>query len=593
MLITRTRSFLSKRTARRLACILCVLVLSGCGSKEEWDQAWSKFRDRGEQPTPMTPAMSSRGKGLQGTIGQLVTIDGLRMTQIAGYGLVVGLVDTGGADGPDEVKAYLTKEIRRMQEIGAPGLPVDELLGGRDSSMVSVTGYIPPGARKGDRFDVVIEALGTQTKSLVGGRLVLCELKLYAETPRGIIDGKPLARAEGPIFVSPFDKAGRPTPHVDLRKAMVLGGGVVREPRHIRLMLTDPRYSVTQQIESRINARFAGVEPLAVAKSAGMIEIDFPNDARDRKRVFLERVMHTTLNGSTPFLEQRARDLSDEIDDDDAEYETIGLAWEAIGKLGLAQIRRHYLSESPAISYYAGRTGLRLGDKEGMRAVSKHALNPKSPFREQAIDELGYAKEMHGAGEALHKVLEDPNSDLRIRAYVGLRRHRHPSIETTVLDEDNLILDVIDCGGPFLIYVQRLGEPRVAIFGRQMKCLPPVIFPDPDYRKDDRVLLTMITAQKDSDYLTVFCQNRRVGLRSPALKAPLHVGELVKFLGDRFDRNDDGQPTGLAVPYSEIADILGAFCKKKSIPASFVTDESAAVEGAELDGSRERQESEF
>lgn len=593
MRFTSTRTRRNQHLPRLYACALVLCAVSGCGGKEEWDQFWGKFRDQGEQPVPMTPSMASRGKGLQGTIGQLVTIDGLRMTQVAGYGLVVGLVDTGGADGPDEVKNYLTKEIRRLQEIGAPGLPVEQLLGGRDSSMVYVTGYIPPGARKGDRIDVVIEALGTQTKSLVGGRLVLCELKLFAETPRGIIDGKPLARAEGPVFVSPFDTAGRPTSNVDLRRGMVLGGGVVREGRHVRLMLVDPRYSVTKQIESRINARFAGVDPLAVAKSAGMIEINFPAEMRDRKRVFLERVMHTTLNGSTPFLEQRARDLGDEIDDEDAEYETIGLAWEAIGKLGLPQIRKHYLTETPAVSYYAGRTGLRLGDKEGMRTVARHALNPRSPFRQQAIDELGYATELHGAGEALRKVLDDTDPDIRIRAYVGLRRHRHPSIESTVLDEDNLILDIVDSGGPFLIYVQRLGEPRVAIFGRQMKCQPPVIFPDPDYRKDERVLLTMITAQEGEAALTVFCQNRRTGLRSPRLSAPLNVGELVKLLGDRFDRDDSDNPTGLAVPYSEIVEILGALCKKRSIPASFVTEESEALKDAEQDGSRDRQESEY
>lgn len=570
--------------------VVFALNLTACGGQDEWEQFWRRFQDRGEQPSPATPVMSSRGKGLQGTIGQLVTIDGLRLLQVSGFGLVIGLAGDGGTDGPDVVKNYLVKEIRRMQEVGAPGIPAGDILGSRDSAMVAVTGSIPAGAQKGDRFDVVIEALGTQTKSLVGGRLVLCDLKLRAETPMGVIEGKTLAMASGPLFVTPFDRAGRPVSEIDLRQARVMSGGIVKEPRRIRLILTDPRYSVAQQIRTRINGRYAGVDPIADAKSAGAIDLTIPPEERDRLRVFLERVMHTTLNGSTPFLEQRATELSEEITDDDAEYETIAMAWEAIGKLSLPHVKPHYGSETPSISYYSGRTGMRLGDLEGMRAVAKHARDPQSPLRKAAIDDLGYATRMVGAGRALMKVLDDPDVDTRIQAYQALRRHQTPAITSTVLDQDNLILDVVESSGSFVVFVQRVGEPRVALFGPQMRCLPPAIFPDLVYRNDKRRYLTQISAQEGDADLTVFYTNKKNGQRSPKLKAPLNVVELVKFLGDRFDMNDAGEPTGLAVPYSEIVDILGAFCKCKSIPATFVTDEMAARKDED---SRERPESEY
>lgn len=568
-----------------------LLALSSCGGAEEWDQFWDKFKDKGEQPTPTPPMMNSRGKGLQGTIGQLVTIDGLQMTQVSGYGLVTGLVDTGGSDGPEVVKEYLVKEIRRNQGIGEPGMPAEEILGSRDTAMVAVTGRIPAGAKKGDRFDVGIEALGSQTKSLVGGRLVLCDLKLYAETPQGIIEGKTLAIATGPVFVSPFDRAGRPTSKVDLRRGMVMSGGVVKEPRRVRLLLTDPRYSVAQQIENRINGRYAGLDPIANAKSPGAIDVDIPANAQDQKRLFLERVMHTTLNGNTPFLEERARDLGDEIVDIEPEYETIGLAWEAIGKIGLPAVKKHYASEQPGVSYYSGRTGLRLGDREGMRVVAKHARNSQSPYRKQAIDELGWAIEMSAAGEALRKVLDDEDTDIRIRAYLALRRHRNPAIETRVLDQDNLILDVIDTSGPYLVYVQRMGEPRIAIFGRRMRCNPPALFPDIDYRDDERELFTTLTAELGDDKMTLIYKNRWTGMQSPRLQSSLNVGELIRFLGGHFSLDDDKNPTGLAVPYSEVVDILGAFCKRQTIPADFITDEMT-TETEEEEG-KERQETEY
>lgn len=564
------------------------LALGGCSTQEEWDRFWDSFKDKGEQPSA-NPPLASNSQAVKGTVGEYVTIDGLRMNHVRGFGLVVDLVDTGGVDGPEQVKDYITKEVRRSQEIGAPGETVDEILKGRDSAMVNVVGQIPAGAKRGDRFDLFVEKMGSQTRSLVGGRLVLCDLKLFADTPSGVIEGKPLATGGGPVFVSPFDRAGLATSKVDPKVGFVLGGGIVKEPRRIRLVLNDPRYSIAQQIVSRLNGRYAKADPIADAKGASTIELTLPPEFNDRKRVFLERIMHTTLNDHPAMLERRAKELSDEITDEGAEYESIGLAWEAIGKVGLPIVRHHYHSPKPEVAYFSGRTGLRLEDNDSVAVVGKHAREPNSAYRLQAIDELGYATGLHGAGEQLRKLLDDADEDIRIRAYLALRRRPHPAIESKVMDTDNFVLDVVDSKGPFLIYIQRLGEPRVAIFGAQMKCNPPAVFPGE--RNDGRRLLTQISALRDEHHLTVIYRNKRTGVNSPKLEAPLLARDLVKFLGNRFETDDEGRPTGLAVPYSEVVDILHALCKSGSIPAQFVVEEATArEEGAD---SKEREESEY
>jgi len=573
-----------------LLLLICGLLAPACATQEEWNRFWDQHKDKGQQPDAM-PAPILNTTGLRGTVGQLVTIDGLRLTQVRGYGLVVGLVDSGGSDGPDIVKQYMVKEIRRHQEIGAPGFPAGEILGGRDAVMVAVTGLIPAGAKKGDRFDVVATALGSQAKSLVGGRLVLCDLKLYADTPQGILEGKTLATASGPVFVSPFDRAGRATSKVDLRTGTVLGGGVVMEPRKIRLVLNDPRYSTAQQIMNRINSRFAGVDPLADAKSPDSIDLEIPDEMRDRKTLFLERVLHTTISDSPSFLEKRAEDLGEEIVEPGAELESIGVAWEAIGKIILPHVRAHYADASQESSYFAGRTGMRLGDASGLKVVAEHALSPQSPFRLSAIHELGYAVKLHSAGECLRKLLDDHDDDIRIRAYLALRKHNHSAITTQVLDSDNLILDVVDSRGPFLVYVQRLGELRIALFGKQMRCIPPAIFPGE--RNDGRALRTLITAAQGDSHLTVIYTNKQNGAQSPPLVAPLVVSDLVRFLADRFDMNDHRDPTGLALPYSEVVDILYACCKTGPIAAGFITEEMEASAKTDEDGQRQRQESEY
>jgi hypothetical protein len=169
-----------------------------------------------------------------------------------------------------------------------------------------------------------------------------------------------LAAASGPVFVSPFDRAGLATSAVDKTIGTVLGGALVKDPRKVRLVLNDPRYSIAQQIVSRLNGRYAKADPIADAKGPSTVELTIPAAFNERKRVFLERVLHTTLQENQAMLERRAKDLGDEIKEEQAEYESIGLAWEAIGKVALPVIREHYHDSKPESNYYAARTGLRL-----------------------------------------------------------------------------------------------------------------------------------------------------------------------------------------------------------------------------------------
>ena len=150
---------------------------------------------------------------------------------------------------------------------------------------------------------------------------------------------------------------------------------------------------------------------------------------------------------------------------------------------------------------------------------------------------------------------------------------------------------MVDSHGPFLIYVQRLYEPRIAIFGKQMKCIPPAFFPGD--RDDKRRLLTQISADKGAEFLKVIYRNKRTKMNSPALEGPLLVGDLIRFLGGRFETDDKGKPTGLAVPYSEIIDILHALCKSGAIPAHLIVEEATAREESGIDSTKEREESEF
>lgn len=570
-----------------LACLAALPLSFGCASKQEWDEFFKVNQDKGTQPEAVARTVS-KNPAIRDTIAPLVTIEGMRLNQVRGFGLVTDLVDTGGRDGPEPVKEYLFKEIQRSQDPSRPGPIPQEIMNSKDVCMVELTGFIPAGAQKGDRFDVAVKALGSEATSLVGGRLVLGELKVWAETPSGVLSGATLATVSGPILVSPFNKAGKPASKVDLTYGMVLGGGRVKENRKIRLVLNDPSPSMAKRMERELNSRYEGLRRVAVGESASHVALSIPRDFLNRKWFFLNRVLHTPVISGEDFAFRRTKELVQAFDEPEPDHESLSVALEAIGKSALPQIERLYTSNSPATSFYGARTALRLGDGGGLSIIARHAFDADSKFREQAIEELGWARDQYVAGEHLRKLIDDPNDQIRIRAYRALSRRVHPAITTTILDKDNVILDVVDSSGPFLIYARRSAQPRIAVFGKTMAVRTPAIFPGD--RDDGRRLLTQLSAMAGDDHLTFVFHNKRNRAISPPLKAPLGVPELIAFLCDAPRRNDDGTIHGFAVPYSEILDILSTFCEMQTLPAKFVLE---GLEDKDDEASNERDETEY
>jgi len=570
---------------------LCLCCGPLACTQDEWVHLFDWKKDKSEQPKA-TPRANSKSAAQQDTIGQIAAFEGLRMMQVRGYGLVVNLAGTGGTDAPKMIKDHLAAEMRRRQPIGAPGTSAQEWLESHDTAVVEVSGLIPAAAEKGTRFDVAVRALGEQTKSLVGGRLVLCDMALYAETPSGVISGQTLATAAGPIFISPFGRESSSATKANPRMGIVLGGGIVQKPRRVRLVVSDPKYSDAVRIRNRINSLYGTLQPIADAKSPGIIELSIPPEHLLRKKLFLDMVNHTTIISSEGFLEQRTKDLADEIQHSEADYDGIATTWEAIGRSVLPTVQGLYDAGAAPVRFYAGRTGLRLGDKAGLEVVAKFARDESSVFRDQAIEELGYALKMYQAGEVLRGLLNDPENHVRIKAYRALRLHQHPCIQTTVLDEDNLILDVIDCKGPFLIYAQRTLAPRIAIFGASLSCKTPAMYPNgADRDWEPRVQIT--GDRKTKDRLTIIYKNRINGRISPAMEAPPNVGELIKFLGGRPVQDTNGRFTGLAVPYGEILDVLAQLTASGTIPAKLEIERVQASDVLDFERPRERQESEY
>ena len=128
-------------------------------------------------------------------IKDIVTIEGIRDNMLVGYGLVVGLNNTGDslADG------HFTKQslLAMLDRLGVK--PTESGLDSENVAAVMVTAVLPPFSRQGSRIDVTVSALG-DSKSLLGGTLLV--------TPLLGADGEVYAVAQGQLAVGGFTAVG-------------------------------------------------------------------------------------------------------------------------------------------------------------------------------------------------------------------------------------------------------------------------------------------------------------------------------------------------------------------------------------------------
>ncbi len=133
-------------------------------------------------------------------IKDIADIEGVRENQLIGYGLVVGLNNTG--DKLDN--AVFTREslIGMLERLGVNTRDQVAKLSTKNVAAVMVTAELPAFARSGSRIDVAVSALGDAT-NLTGGTLLV--------TPLLAADGEVYAVAQGAVATGAIAARGAAT----------------------------------------------------------------------------------------------------------------------------------------------------------------------------------------------------------------------------------------------------------------------------------------------------------------------------------------------------------------------------------------------
>jgi flagellar P-ring protein precursor FlgI len=187
-------------------------------------------------------------------IKDLASMQGVRINQLVGYGLVVGLDGTG--DQTTQTPFTVQSIYNMLVQMGA-NLPVGTNMQLKNVAAVMVTADLPPFAQIGQGIDITVSSIGN-AKSLRGGTLVM--------TPLKGADGQVYAMAQGNLAVSGAgaSAAGSKAQINHLSVGRIPAGATVErtvatalgEAGSINLELMQSDFSTASRVVDALNARF-------------------------------------------------------------------------------------------------------------------------------------------------------------------------------------------------------------------------------------------------------------------------------------------------------------------------------------------------
>jgi len=126
-------------------------------------------------------------------IKDIARVKEVRDNQLLGFGLVVGLKNTGDTTQSEFTQKALSNLLKKMGVSSAE----DDRFKSRNIAGVMVTADLPPFAREGQRIDIRVASIG-DASSLKGGNLLM--------TPLMGANGETYVVGQGPIIVSIVEK---------------------------------------------------------------------------------------------------------------------------------------------------------------------------------------------------------------------------------------------------------------------------------------------------------------------------------------------------------------------------------------------------
>ncbi|MEO7116737.1 MAG: flagellar basal body P-ring protein FlgI [Caldimonas sp.] len=234
------------------------------------------------------PAQAARLK-------EVASVQGVRMNQLVGYGLVVGLDGTGDSTtGAPFAQQSLLALLQQMGVTVPPGTTMQL----KNLATVMVTAQLPAFAQPGQTIDVTVSSLAN-AKSLRGGVLITTPLKgadgqVYAMAQGNLVIAGAGASAAGSKVQINHLSAGRIPDGATVERSVATP---VAQGDSIQLDLNSSDYATAREVVRAINARMGS--GTADALDGRVVRVRMPPSA-DARVAFLAEIENLEVKQQTP-----------------------------------------------------------------------------------------------------------------------------------------------------------------------------------------------------------------------------------------------------------------------------------------------------
>ena len=228
-------------------------------------------------------------------IKEVASVQGVRMNQLTGYGLVVGLDGTG--DQTTSAPFATQSLLALLQQMGVT-VPPGTNMQLKNLATVMVTAQLPAFAQPGQTIDVNVSSLAN-AKSLRGGTLIATPLKgadgqVYAIAQGNMVVGGAGASAAGSKVTINHLSAGRIPDGATVERSVATPIG---EGDSIQLDLNASDYGTAREVVRAINARMGSGTADAVDGRVVRVRMPASSDARV---AFMAEIENLDIKQATP-----------------------------------------------------------------------------------------------------------------------------------------------------------------------------------------------------------------------------------------------------------------------------------------------------